>query len=302
MDIHYRVKKAVKRAPSSKSPAKVNILMKEDISGIINKCFTKKDLNIQTYAFYEQFSINQIQVMMEQEEIYVLPTEELCDFLDNLIGDKDAIEIGAGKGHLGRELNIPITDSYARHDAYPMKTCKRQGIQPIIYPNDVEKLDALQSVRKYKPHTVIASYLVHKQFYKDKSKEFGLDGQKLLKMCKRYIHIGNLDLHTNDPIMQIPHTEVEFPYLITKNRNPYTDRIFIWGDDGLINFEQNNGLEHYNITFIDTGNKKYFTEFVASSTSKKLREYAYYWMKLEVEKQNGAINIPINAIQIQKQP
>lgn len=294
MNIHYRIHKKVANKPLSLDPTKECGMMRyEDIQEITEKCFSNEELIIHPFKFYMQYSQNQIRLMMERQDIYMLPTEELCDFLDKVIADRSAIEIGAGKGYLGRELGITVTDSFAKRDSYPMKIDKMMGIPTIVYPDYVENLDAIQSVKKYKPHTVIASYLVHEQIYKDRSKTFGVDGKKLLNMCKRYIHIGNLDLHCSDPIMNIPHTEIEFPYLITKNMNPYTDRIFIWGNDGLNDFEKNNGLKHYKLSYEIVGDKKYSTEFVAPEASTNLSEYGNYWMNLDIKKQFTGRNVNV---------
>lgn len=133
--------------------------------------------------------------------------------------------------------------------------------------------------------------------------KYGVNVRDILKICKRYIHIGNLDMHSDDPEFKFAHTEIEFPYLITKKMNPYTDRIFIWGDDGMDEFEKNNGLKHFKVSYEVEGHGMYTTEFVASDISaEKLFEYGYYWMKLDVEEKFKGIKvvIPENTFKIQK--
>lgn len=54
--------------------------------------------------------------------VYVLPTTELLDVLDDLIQDYDrVIEIGAGTGSIGRLLGIKMTDSYLQQDNEAVK-------------------------------------------------------------------------------------------------------------------------------------------------------------------------------------
>jgi hypothetical protein len=43
--------------------------------------------------------------------LYSFPTLKLCDFLRSRIGDRSAIEIGAGHGALANALSIPATDN-----------------------------------------------------------------------------------------------------------------------------------------------------------------------------------------------
>lgn len=161
MDIHYRINRNVVRTPKPLDASKQKSLIKdEDCRELMQQCFVGNELIIHPHVFYTHYSKNQIWLMMTEMDVYVLPTEELFSFLDSLIGEKSAIEVGAGKGYLGRELNIPTTDSYAKRYPYPMKRDKDMGIPTIVYPKDVEKLDAIKSIKKYRPHTVVSSFLV----------------------------------------------------------------------------------------------------------------------------------------------
>lgn len=285
MDIHYRAHKNIRRIPKPlDSLAQKSIIVDENIEDIIEQCFAGEEIIIHPFFFYSKYTMNQKWLMMTEKDVYMLLTEELCDFLDKIIGEKSAIEIGAGKGYLGRELGIHITDSYAKRYTYPMQRDQELGISTIVYPKDVEKLDAIKSVTKYHPHTVLSSFLVSERSYPD-GKKYGVNKKELLKMCKRYIHIGNLDLHGDDPILNILHTEIEFPYLITKKMNPDTDRIFIWGNDMLDEFEKDNKLKHYQVSYEEENYGKYTTEFTSSDVPMdRLYQYAKYWVMLDVKK------------------
>lgn len=69
-------------------------------------------------SFWNQFRQFDILKFMNEEALYVLPTEELLCFLDNEIGEDTALEVGAGRGLIGRELNIRTTDRKHPSAAY----------------------------------------------------------------------------------------------------------------------------------------------------------------------------------------
>ncbi|MBO4499190.1 MAG: hypothetical protein J5732_02925 [Bacteroidaceae bacterium] len=98
-----------------------------------------------------------LNTVMQAIGLYTFPTQELIDFLRQEIDDDpayephSAIEICAGTGWIGRALGIPITDSHIQERPDIRDTYIIQGAIPIIYPADVENLDALAAVRKYHP-------------------------------------------------------------------------------------------------------------------------------------------------------
>ena len=66
---------------------------------------------------WQQFPWDDVRSFMHEYPVYVLPTTELLDILDDLMQDyEQVIEIGAGTGSIGRLLGINMTDSYLQQD------------------------------------------------------------------------------------------------------------------------------------------------------------------------------------------
>lgn len=172
----------------------------------------------------------EIRMLMHEIAVYVLPTEELLDYLDELIGDEKAIEICAGTGNIGRNLDIVMTDSYQQRDHKLTNQLYKLTGQPVIqYPKDVIKCDAYHAVRRMKPHTVVGCYATHKwREDTQDGNDRGVDFMDLFDHCERIILVGNKDTHKNNPLMAVPHVEMMLPGLITRAEDHTKNRIFIW--------------------------------------------------------------------------
>jgi hypothetical protein len=146
--------------------------------------------------------------------VYAYPTKELIEFLGNeLVGT--SIEIGCGYGQIGRSLGLPITDAKVQ-EIPEVKAYYLQNGQPIIqYPKDVEKLEAQEAIKKYKPQTVIGTYITHKWNGKCGS-VYGVVEGKILATCK-YINVGSDLIHYDKPILKYDHKTYRFEWLITRN-------------------------------------------------------------------------------------
>lgn len=90
---------------------------------------------------WRKFSWDEVRLFMHEYPVYVLPTTELLDVLEDLTADyRKVIEIGAGTGSIGRLLGIKMTDSYMQQDNKAVKTIYELTRQPVIrYPQDVIK-------------------------------------------------------------------------------------------------------------------------------------------------------------------
>lgn len=223
----FKINKNIKRIPTHLDMDKQNLRIQPIHSNKLHEeVFDGENLIIHPYSYFKQFSPNEILELMIAKKMYVLPTDELCDFLDELIGNRTVIEIGAGMGYLGRELDIRMSDSYSKNSPEIKKMSHYDDT--MDYPSDVECIEGISAIKKYRPHTVLSSFLVCERVVDEKGTTFGVNTRDILKLCKRYIHIGNLDLHCNDPILGKLHTEIESPALITRLQDPEKDRIFIW--------------------------------------------------------------------------
>jgi len=187
-------------------------------------------LKVKPYSFYQNIDSNELKYFMHQNAIYVLPTTELIDWLkENIVGT--AIEIGAGHGAIARALGIPITDSRMQERPEIMFIYRASG-QPVIkYANDIEKLDALQAVDKYKPDTVIGAFITHKyNSIVGNGNALGVQEELILQKSKKYINIGNLQTHKDKPILKLKHQSLYFDWLITRAINKEDNRIFIFNN------------------------------------------------------------------------
>ncbi len=62
---------------------------------------------------WRKFEWDSVVKFMHNYPVYVLPTTEFLDVLDDLTADYEkTIEIGAGTGSIGRLLGIKMTDSH----------------------------------------------------------------------------------------------------------------------------------------------------------------------------------------------
>lgn len=189
-----------------------------------------KDMRILPASVWQSFPWEEVRMLLHELGVYVVPTEELIDFLDKLIGDNSAIEICAGNGFIGRELGIPVTDSYQQQDDMTTKMYYQTFGQPTIrYPKDVIKLEANKAVDRFRPHTVLACYATHKWRYDTMSgNDKGVDFNRMMRRIHRLILVGNTEVHKDNPLMALPHEEIVLPGLITRSVHPETNRVFVW--------------------------------------------------------------------------
>lgn len=179
-------------------------------------------------AVVAKFSWEKLRLFMHKYGLYTMPTVELIDYLSGLIRGKRAIEIGAGMGVIGRSLGIPITDNKMQN--WPqIKAHYDLFRQPTIqYPDDVEELDAMDAVKKYKPDIVLGSYITHKwRPGMQVGNQYGVDTLELIRRAPEYYMIGNLETHRHDPAMQYLDGTERHDFLYTRGSKE-TSVIFRW--------------------------------------------------------------------------
>lgn len=170
---------------------------------------------------------------------YLLPTVELVDWLHTQLGRRDGwpydnvLEIGAGMGDLGRALDVRMTDSGVQERAEMKLLYAMLGQTTTAPPKDVEKLDALAAAKKYKPHTILAAWVTQKYQPHDETRRigscvFGVDENHLLRLCKRYLFIGNERVHGDKRILSEPHETFRPPWIVSRAERPELDVIWIW--------------------------------------------------------------------------
>lgn len=193
------------------------------------------ELQVVHADFYRQFDQEQLSVFGHRIAAYVLPTWELIAKLDELIREvspqRAAIEIGAGNGLIGQALGIHSTDSFMQSDPAVATLYKAMG-QPVIeYGKDVERLDALAAVDRYKPDVVVAAWVTHlftEEEHHRGGNMFGIDEVAMLKKIKRYIFVGNSGPHALKPLHSLPSTGIYLDGLFSRGVNPNGNAIWVW--------------------------------------------------------------------------
>lgn len=166
-----------------------------------------------------------------QHGLYQFPTVELADRLLEIIGDRSAIEIGAGHGVLAEALGIPATDNY-QQTIHKYREVYRRARQPIVpYGPNVEKIDATSAVRKHKPKVVIACWVTEKY---DPMRpwaggnEIGVEERRLLDMVDTYVLVGNEQVHRDKTIWKL-NPAIEYPdFVYSRAMNGTRDFVAVW--------------------------------------------------------------------------
>lgn len=162
--------------------------------------------------------------------MYVLPTAELVEWLRGFIGDRFALEIGAGCGALARALGILATDNLMQTWPHIAAHYRAMG-QPVIeYGPEVEDLGADEAVAVYRPDVVLGAWITHR--YDEAQHErggsvYGPDFAHILRNCSELVLVCNTDTHAAHTLMDIPHRRVRPPGLFSRAQSG-EDFIGIW--------------------------------------------------------------------------
>lgn len=187
-------------------------------------------LNLLSYKSYSDFDWESFRFFCHENARYGIPTIELVEYLKDIIGGRSAIEIGAGHGDLGYHLGIHRTDSKMQESPDIQERYRRFGQPTIKYPKDVEKIEALDAVKKYNPQVVVASWVTVFSATETSygSSPHGIKEDEILKLVDTYILVGNISSHGDKPIMAIEHKTIDEPFIISRSANRDGNRIFIW--------------------------------------------------------------------------
>ena len=167
---------------------------------------------------------------------YVLPTAELIEWLRARIAGRSVLEVGAGFGDLGHLLGIRMTDSAMQQRPEMLAMYARMGQVAINPPPDVERLEAVEAVEKYKPQVVIAGFLTQayqpgdEQSPKVGSSVFGTDEKRIIDQVEEYIHIGAWAVHRDKRARDIAYEEIAQPWIRTRAIDPNRNVIWSWRD------------------------------------------------------------------------
>ena len=173
------------------------------ISELESILLTDGKINNLPFEVLNRFSQDQLSLFCHKHAIYQLPTQELIKFLKDQIAGEPAIEIGSGNGCIGRFLDIPRTDNKMQ-ELPEIKTYYSLMRQPVItYGNDVELIDGIEAIKKYKPKVVIACWVTQK--WKEGMTEgnaLGVDETLIFdESVEKYIFVGNEKTHGSKEIL-----------------------------------------------------------------------------------------------------
>lgn len=183
--------------------------------------------------FYAQTTAEERAWLGNRFGLYCLPTEELCDWLRAHLGQRPAVEIGAGNGRMAERVGIPATDSYMQDDPAVRAHYERMGQPPVRYGPSVSRLEAKEAVRSYHPAVVIGAWVTHRynrrQHWRG-GNQYGPDIDWVLRRCEEYILIGNEMVHARSPLWERPHELYHFPWLYSRAVSG-RDLVAIWKGD-----------------------------------------------------------------------
>ena len=171
--------------------------------------------------------------------VYGLVTTELVAWLADRIGGRSAIEIGSGNGALGRALGIPRTDSRIQETPEMQMFYRLQGQATVTYGEDVERLDALAAVRRYRPKVVVGMWVTeyvspHETPGPGGGSIYGIDERALFaEGVETYIVVGNLTVHGQKRILHEPPTGVTVEgfaasWIWSRSAAPSQNCILVW--------------------------------------------------------------------------
>lgn len=191
-------------------------------------------LKIMPTDFYREASPTERSLFAVTNGLYLLPTTELVNWLHDLIDNRPALEIGAGNGALAKALNIRATDNHQQADPVIRDYYAALRQPTVVYGDNVEKLDALCAVEKYRPSIVLGAWVTHQWNPKEPERHGnaqGVDEIELLQQVDYYIFLGNQRVHSSKPLWddRPPAVYVEAPpFLFSRAMNGTPDFIAVW--------------------------------------------------------------------------
>lgn len=219
MDVKTLIKQSLDRSERGWLP-------NQDLTEL-EKLVIKNDLIIPvSYKELKQFTQEQISMFCHVHAIYQFPTTELIEFLKQEIPDlESSIEIGAGNGHIGRNVGIKMFDSKLQDEPLMKVHYGSLKIPTIKYGKDIIKMDGIAAVMAYKPKTVLGCWITGKIPGGVSISDIeGIDEVRMFKHgVTKYVHVGNLNTHRLKPTIleflgaKLNFKQIQAPWLITRS-------------------------------------------------------------------------------------
>jgi hypothetical protein len=182
-------------------------------------------------SFWASTTVAERAVFGNRHALYSFPTTELVAWLQDFIGPRSAMEIGAGNGVLAEALGIPAVDNRMQEWPHIAAVYAASGQPTIGYGPAVQQMDALVAVKKTRPSVVIACWVTHK--YDPKRHQaggnmYGVVEEQLLPHCQHYVLVGNEQVHRDKSLWDRPH-EIHYPdWLYSRAHNGSRNFIAVW--------------------------------------------------------------------------
>lgn len=192
---------------------------------------TYKRLKTLPYLVYDLLPADHLRVWAHRNSIYQFPTEELCAWLEDYIGNSHPlVEIGSGSLMLGQYIGAILTDSYVQTAIPEVAAYYALLGQVPTTPNRdlVEQLDAKQALEEYKPQVVVASWVTQWSDVPGEGNLWGVDEKEIVDNVPLYIHIGNRNTHKAKRILSLPHQEYQFDWLVSRASDQTQNVIYVW--------------------------------------------------------------------------
>ena len=188
-------------------------------------------LRIMPSSYYADTTCDERALFGLRHGAYLLPTHELIEYLRERIAGRSAIEIGAGNGVVAAALGIRATDSMQQAQPSVAKAYQVAGQATVRYGDNVEALDALSAVQKYRPQVVLGCWVTHRfdsTYFTRGGNMDGVDEHALLNQCDEYLFVGSRKAHRRKPILSVSH-RIETPLgLYSRSSTPNQDFVAIW--------------------------------------------------------------------------
>jgi hypothetical protein len=168
-----------------------------------------------------------------QHGLYQLPSVELIDFLGEHIGSANrALEIGAGAGHIGRHVGIPMVDNKMQ-DWPEIRSFYQSLNQPTVsYGADVLTEDANAAVERLQPQVVLGCWVTERsKVGHPGGNMYGPDEQALLAhpALDCYLMVGNRRVHDGKLIRNECRHEVLQPdWLFSRSLDRASNVIYLF--------------------------------------------------------------------------
>lgn len=186
----------------------------------------------------EEIPHEHLMIWANDHAVFQIVTCELIEWLKEQIGDKKTLEICAGNGVISRELGIIGVDNRLQEKPYFQKlVTEKYGVsnqlQMTSPPKEIKKYEAIEAIRVFRPEIVVGAFVTGKNTRNEAAKgitgnAYGVDMKELFARVKKYIHFGNKNTHLPNPIYELPHSELAYPWLYSRAFDQSLNRIWIW--------------------------------------------------------------------------